>query len=52
MNKTNDEICKCDCHTKLIIMKHIMPCCDKCLICGERIKLIKVKKHSENCGTK
>ncbi len=31
------DICRCDCHTSRGV-KHCVPCCYPCSVCGERIE--------------
>ena len=43
-----DLECKCDCHEDNASVMHIVPCCERCSICGKRIKG-NVGKHKKKC---
>lgn len=43
--------CDCSCHSNDSI-KHCIPCCKKCDICGKNIKLHHYNLHINNCNEK
>ena len=48
----NGKICTCGCHDPARMIKHILPCCDICQWCGQRISWTYYLEHRENCVCK
>lgn len=42
------RVCDCDCHTNPNI-HHMMPCCDECPWCKERIVIGWYETHKKSC---
>lgn len=44
-------VCDCGCHNKEsgLDMVHVNPCCMKCLICGNNIKINDFDEHLIDC---
>lgn len=41
--------CRCKCHTDPEHIKHCMPCCSKCLLCGGNVMFGFEEEHKKDC---
>ena len=47
--------CDCDCHAweaQGVIVKHSLPCCERCRVCGYKIIVGLFEAHMKNCHKK
>lgn len=49
MSEKRLEVCYCECHTNPYI-HHMMPCCDECPWCKERIVIVWYEIHEKSCS--
>lgn len=50
MNEPLKPVCKCGCHDPRNAIMHYFPCCHRCPICRDRIRVECGKRHAETCS--
>jgi len=41
--------CACPCHTSALMIRHAGPCCMRCNVCGQNIRVECLKEHAKSC---
>jgi len=47
--KKSIEECNCICHRNPGGVRHCMPCCTICPVCGKNIRIMHIQTHIERC---
>ena len=47
---TTDDKCRCPCHRSPIAVRHAVPCCEPCPVCGQRVTPSALAQHLARHG--
>ena len=42
--------CTCPCHSSKVAISHVAPCCMRCNVCGDQIRMECLKDHARACN--